>query len=687
MTRILLNLLLWSVIATPSFAVQRPNIVTILVDDMGFSDLGCYGGEIPTPNLDALAAGGLRYKHFYNNARCCPTRASLLTGVHPHQAGVGHMAGRETEFPGYLGHLDERAMTAAQVLQPSGYFTAMVGKWHVGNEPGTNPWERGFDRSLSAVAGGFYFQDDPKAELFLNGQPEASDGSALPSKWYSSDLWTQFSLGFIDEAKAAEKPFYLYLAYNAPHFPLQAPAKDIAKFRGRYKTGWDKLRADRYAKQKSIGLIDNNWTLTPRPEQIQDWNRLSTEQQDKMDHLMAVYAACVSRMDTAVGNLVAGLKARGQLDNTLIFFMSDNGGNAESGPDGRMPGDPTQATSGWFCGESWAFLQNTPFRLYKHYAHEGGIASPLIVHWPAGIQAKNEWRNDPAQLIDVVATVADVAGVTFPRTLHGKPVLPLEGQSLKPTFIGHPMKGSPRTLYWEHEGNAAVRHGDMKLVRKDKTGSWELYDLKADRTEQNNLATQQPELVKSLMTKWDSWAQRALVLPQPESAKAGGEQAPKKSKRGAAKRKFQLTPNSDLQEDAAPAIAKKAFILTVQIEKPGTDGVLAAHGGTNQGWTLFFRSGKLHFLLNHQGERKEIVSDDSALATATEVTARIGPKGLARLSIQDRELARQHLGLLLAQPIDGLQVGRDLAAPVGEYKTPFEFNGKIKSITLEVLPR
>jgi arylsulfatase A-like enzyme len=680
---IIITFLLCSLTAlTP--AASRPNIITILVDDMGFSDLGCYGGEIPTPHLDALAAGGLRYKQFYNNARCCPTRASLLTGVHPHQAGVGHMAGKETAFPGYRGHLDERAMTAAQALQPNGYFTAMVGKWHVGHEPGSNPWERGFERSLSAVAGGFYFQNDEKAKLFLNGQPVVSDGSNLPAQWYSTDLWTKFSLRFIDEAKAANKPFYLYLAHNAPHFPLQAPAEDIAKFRGRYKAGWDKLGADRHAKQKAIGLIDSEWTVTPRPAQIQAWDSLSAEQQEKMDHLMAVYAACISRMDTAVGDLVSGLKERGQLDNTLIFFMSDNGGNAESGPDGRMPGDPSQAASGWFCGESWAFLQNTPFRLYKHYTHEGGIASPLIVHWPAGISAKNEWRNDPAQLIDIVATIADVSGITFPTTLNGKPVLPLEGKSIVPTFRGQPVASPPRTFYWEHEGNAAVREGDLKLVRKGKTGPWELFDLKTDRTEQTDLASKQPEQVKALATKWEAWAQRALVLPQPNSAKEGGEQAPKKGKRGSSATKFQLKPDADLQAEASPEIAGKAFTLTVQIAKPGNEGVVAAQGGSNLGWSLFFQVGKLHFLINQEGQRKEVVSEDPALASATEVTASIGPKGLAKLFIKDRELARKNLGLLPGQPIDGLQLGRDLLGPVGEYKTPFPFNGELSGATLEV---
>ena len=503
----------WSTPMLAAAAPAKPNVIVILVDDMGFSDLGCYGGEIPTPHLDALAAGGLRFTQFYNTARCCPTRATLLTGLYSHQAGVGHMTNDKGQ-PGYQGRLNNSCVTMAEVLRPAGYFTAMTGKWHVGQNYGVTPWGRGFERSLNAAAGGFFFPDHPRAELFLNGEKIANDDSRLPQPWYSSDLWTSFGLKFIDEAVTAKKPFYLHLCHNAPHFSLQAPAETIAKFRGKYKEGWGTLRDRRLARQVELGIINAAWKKSPRPREIKLWRNHTPEEQDRFDHIMAVYAACVHRMDQAVGDLVAGLKAREVLDNTLILFMSDNGGNAEAGPNGRTIGDPATGNSDWFCGESWAFLQNTPFRRYKHYVHEGGISTPLIAHWPAGIAARGELRHQPAHLIDILPTVVDVSGAAYPETFNEKPIQPPEGVSLTTAFRNEPL---PRdTIYWEHEGNAAARQGDMKLVRVSRTGAWELYDLKADRTEQHDLAGERPEEVRELAAKWDAWAKRANVVPYPE---------------------------------------------------------------------------------------------------------------------------------------------------------------------------
>ena len=514
---------LLTLLATSLAAAERPNIVVVLVDDMGFSDIGCYGSEIPTPNLDALAAGGLRFTQFYNTGRCCPTRASLLTGVYPHQAGVGHMV-EDKGLPGYQGRLNDQCATFAEVLKPAGYFTAMTGKWHVGQAAGVTPWGRGFERSLNAAAGGFYMAGSPKAELFLNGEALKAGDERIPKDWYSTDLWTTFGLKFIDEARAAKKPFFLYLAHNAPHFPLQAPADEIAKFRGKYKEGWDKLRLQRHAKQIEMGIVDKAWPAAPRPGAIHAWETLSDADKDRFDSLMAVYAAVVARMDKAMGDLVAGLKERGVLDNTLILFMSDNGGNAEAGPEGRDTGDPSKTNSNWFCGESWAFLQNTPFRRYKHFNHEGGIATPLIAHWPAGIGAKNELRKQPAHLIDIMATCVEATGAAPLKELNGKPILPLEGRSLVPAFAGKPVERD--AIFWEHEGNAAVRVGDMKLVRFGRNGAWELYDLAKDRTEQNDLAATQSDKANELAAKWEAWAGRAHVKPYP--AAGGRNKAGKK---------------------------------------------------------------------------------------------------------------------------------------------------------------
>jgi arylsulfatase A-like enzyme len=510
----------------------KPNILVVLVDDMGFSDIGCYGSEIPTPNLDRLAANGLRFTQFYNTGRCCPTRASVLTGLYPHEAGVGHMTD-DDGVPGYRGRLNDRCVTIAEVLRGAGYFTAMSGKWHVGQNHGVVPWERGFDRSMNSPAGGFYYPEGKQKRIFLNGQALADDAPELPKNWYSTDLWTDYGIKFIDEARAAQKPFFLYLAYNAPHFPLQAPADEIAKFRGKYKIGWDKLREQRHARQKELGVVDKSWPLSPRPDRVQAWDNLSDKDKDRFDHIMAIYAACIAHMDTAVGRVVAALKQRDVLDNTLIMFMSDNGGNAESGPDGRLEGDsPGAAGSTVFCGQSWATLENTPFRRYKHYNHEGGIATPLVVHWPAGFAARGELRQQPGHLVDIMATCVDVGDAKYPAQFQGKPIIAMEGRSLVPAFADKPIERE--ALYWEHEGNAAVRVGDWKLVRFGRNGTWELYDLKADRTELHDLAAGQPERAKELAAKWDAWAERANVKPYPSAGQGGAKKGKKKGKGKAA---------------------------------------------------------------------------------------------------------------------------------------------------------
>ena len=506
----------------------RPNIVVILADDMGFSDIGCYGSEIPTPNLDRLANNGLSFTQFYNTGRCCPTRASVLTGLYPHQAGVGHMT-EDDNVPGYRGRLNDRCVTIAEVLRGAGYFTAMTGKWHVGQNRGVVPWERGFERSLNSPAGGFYFPEGKQKRLFLNGRAIADDAPELPPHWYSTDLWTDFGIKFIDEALTAKKPFFLYLAHNAPHFPLQAPADEIAKFRGNYKAGWDRLREQRHAKQRTLGVVEKSWDLSPRPEAVEAWEKLSEPEKDRFDHIMAIYAACVAHIDTSVGRLVEALKQRGALDNTLIFFLCDNGGNAESGPRGRLEGDsPGAAGSTVFCGQSWATLENTPFRRYKHYNHEGGIATPFIVHWPAGFEARGEFRQQPGHLVDIMATCVDVGGAKYPSEFSGRSILPMEGRSLVPAFGNQSIQRE--ALFWEHEDNAAIRVEDWKLVRLGRNGPWELYNLKADRTELHDLAAEQPDRAKELAARWDAWAARTNVKPYPEPSQNGGKKAKKKGK-------------------------------------------------------------------------------------------------------------------------------------------------------------
>ena len=496
-----------------------PNIVIVMVDDMGFSDIGCYGGEIRTPHLDRLAADGLRFRQFYNTGRCCPTRASLLTGLHPHQAGIGHMT-ETPELPSplnddpYQGYLNDRCMTLAQVLKAAGYHTLMCGKWHLGYHRREGwPLQRGFDKFYGILAGAsHYFRPEGRRGLTLMN--EAVDA---PEDFYVTDAFTDYACRFVAESLRQEsKPFFLYLAYTAPHWPLQALPEDLAQYEGKYRVGWEEVSRRRLARQRQMGLIDPAWV--PAPHEGPVWDTLSEEQQRLSDLRMAAYAGCVEAVDRNVGKLVAELKRLGQFDNTVFFFLSDNGACAEGGILGRgndrSVRDPlsTTGTSGPRCGRAWANASNTPFRLYKHFVHEGGMATPLIVHWPEGIapSRRGDWLEAVGYLPDFMPTCLELAGGSYPQRFEGRVVTPHAGQSLVPLIrrADRPIHRAP--LFWEHEGNRAVRAGDWKLVWKGE-GPWELYDLAADRTEIHNLVAERPRMAADLQRQWEGWARRTGV--------------------------------------------------------------------------------------------------------------------------------------------------------------------------------
>jgi len=504
-------------IAKGAEADTPPNVVVILVDDMGWSDIGPYGSEIATPNLDALAAGGLRYTQFYNTGRCSPTRASLLTGHYPHQAGMGHLDNKVIKgHLGFQGKIADTSVTIAEVLKDAGYFTAMTGKWHLGHNHGTTPPSRGFMRSLNLARGGVYYwnQTGSKggAKLYLNGEEKDSNDPQF-GEWYGTYLWAEQGLKFIDEARSEKKPFFLYLAHVAPHFPLMAPEEEIAKYRGKYLVGWDELRKARHQRQIEMGLVDAKWPLSERPSAVPAWTDVPEEKRKRFDDLMAIYAATITTMDRSVGMVVDGLRERGELDNTLILFISDNGGNAESGPNGKYEGDhPGDAHSNIFLGQNWATLNNTPFRRYKHWVHEGGAATPLIAHWPNGINASlnGTLNHQPGHVIDVMATVREITVAEFPTQFAGHDIAPMQGISLKPTFQGREtQRKSP--IFFNHEDNKAVRDGKWKLVKVNR-GKWELYDMEADRTETNDLSAQHTERVKDMTAAYENWARQTHVV-------------------------------------------------------------------------------------------------------------------------------------------------------------------------------
>lgn len=538
-------------------ADERPNIIVILSDDMGYTDLGCYGGEINTPNLNDLAKEGLRFTQFYNTGRCCPTRASLLTGLYPHQAGIGHMMSDRGEN-GYRGDLNKTSVTIAEVLKPAGYTNYMVGKWHVtknllnDKEESQYNWplNRGFDRFYGTIHGaGSFFDPNSLTRDNRYITPE-NDTEYQTNEYYYTDAISDNAIKYINEHDS-KKPFFMYVAYTAAHWPLHALPEDIAKYEGKYDQGYESIRQARYKKAKDLGVIPNA-EYTPT---IGNWDAVEDKEWESAQ--MEVYAAMVDRMDHGIGNIVDTLKLNGQLENTLILFMQDNGGCQEAygrdpkgprverkaniGAMGKdelqydmtpqksregfpmrrghvMPG-PADTAIGY--GLNWANVSNTPFRMYKHYVHEGGISTPLIAHWPKRITAKNQLRHQPSHLIDIMATCVDIAKADYPKGFNDEDISPMEGISLIPIFDG---QGQARPyLLWEHEGNRALRIGDWKIVAKGRHGQddvpWELYNLAEDRSEVNNLAKQNPEKLASMIKFWTEQAERTLITPWPKNNK------------------------------------------------------------------------------------------------------------------------------------------------------------------------
>lgn len=486
--RVLLSLLACTVCL--KVAAERPNILLIMADDLGFSDLGCYGSEIETPNLDRLANSGLRFTQFYNTAKCHSSRVSLLTGLYCDQAGSETLS---------------RGATIAEVLSSAGYFTAMSGKWHLSKQP----TDFGFDRYWGHLSGAvnFFTGDD---SFRLNGEkwdvPETLNGKPF----YTTHAMTDFALQFLDEATQSEKPFFLYVAYNAPHYPLHAPEKDVLKYNDQYNQGWDALRKQRHQRQLDSGLLPAKWKLSPRPEHVPAWDDIEASEKPWEADRMEVFAAMVDVLDQNIGRLIQSLKDKGVYDNTLIMFCSDNGACPFERTKGRYlkPWDPK---SYWTYDASWAHAGNTPFRLYKQNQHEGGISSPMIAHWPKGLRLKSgkgirrlkdgsAVTDQPAHLVDFMATAIEVGDATYPSQVGDRKIDPLVGKSMLPIFQGK-ARAPHDTLYFHFGTDRALRQGPWKLVSA-KLGSWELYNLDEDRTEMHDLSKQHPDRVNMMAKEW-----------------------------------------------------------------------------------------------------------------------------------------------------------------------------------------
>jgi arylsulfatase A-like enzyme len=482
----------------------KPNILLIMVDDMGFSDLGCYGSTISTPNIDSLAKSGIRYNHFYNAARCCPTRASLLTGLYPHQSGLGWMTAADLGHKGYHGDLNDDCRTMAECLKDAGYGTYMSGKWHVSRKESSWPRQRGFDRFYGMIRGGASYWS-PKLTLGNKAVKPGDD-------YYLTEGITKHANLFLDEhfEKSTDKPFFLYLAHYAPHLPLHARPEDIAKYRGKFKKGWDKLREEKYQRMLKMGIIDPSNKLSTKTKFSKDWDKLDPKRQEAMELRMAIYAAMIDSMDRGIGEVIETLKKHDAFDNTLILFLSDNGG--EHSFSGRNDMDiASYGTNASMLGygPSWATYSNTPFRYFKKYAHEGGISSPLIAHWPKGIKPQEKMNKQVGHVTDLMPTLLQLAGASYQPKDGDKTYPDLVGQSLVPTFTGKSYQRAP--IIWEHNGT--LRKGKWKLVAEGIKGNWELYDMEADRSETNNLASQHPDILNTLAAKWDKIAKDTHVYP------------------------------------------------------------------------------------------------------------------------------------------------------------------------------
>lgn len=638
---------------------MTPNVLLILADDLGWSDLGCYGSEIRTPNLDALAQKGLRFTQFYNSARCCPSRASILTGLHPHQAG----------FPAMSGRLAQDALTLPEALKPVGYSTFMVGKWHLNEK--NPPTERGFDE-FYGMLGGFNscWQEDP---FYTRWPQDQKKRRYAPGPFYATDVFGDYALDFIQQGQQAGKPWLLYLAFNAPHFPLHAPESEIQKYETLYfEKGWDRVREERLARQKKLGLVPSNLTLTPRAnipanrfntqtgwadKDNPAWESLPEDRRRDLARRMAVFAAMVDRMDQNIGRVVSHLKQTNQLDNTLIFFLSDNGGCAEwdpwgfdekSGPtntlhtgaDLKTVGSPKSYIS---YGSGWANVSNTPWRLYKHYLHEGGIRTPLIVHWPKGLRVKPGSKTEqPGYITDFLPTLLELCGASYPKEKQ-----PLEGVSLAPTFTGKPLP--PRAIFIEHEGNRSVRDGDWKLVALEGK-PWELYNLRHDPTEQTDLAAKEPGRAAALARAWDAWAKRCKVVPVEETART-------------------------------PQIANRALVISCTVTAQSRNGVILAHGGQQYGYALHLKEGILVFSVRSERTLTAISAREPFPTRPCRVEARLEKTGELRLLVEGKVVASGKApGLIAAQPQDGLSIGHDDKTAVGDYTAPFPLTGKVEDV-------
>ncbi len=699
-----------------------PNVVFVVLDDVGFAHLRCYGSDIETPTMDRLAAGGLRYTNFHTTAMCSPTRACLLTGRNHHAAGVGAVAEYAVGFPGYQGFLTKRAATLAEILGPRGYSTFAVGKWHLmplRDATAAGPFDywptrRGFDRWYGFPGG---YTDQWYPELYEDDH--GVEPPATPEEGYhlSEDLVDR-AIGFVrdQQAVAPERPFFLYVAFGAAHWPHQVPREFVEKYRGRYDDGWDGAREAWLARQIELGIVPPGTELAPRDPDVPAWETLTPDEQRLAARHMEVYAGFLDHTDSQLGRLVAFLEQLGRLDDTLLVLLSDNGASDEGGRLGCVNvykgysarieeppalglaaldrlGDPTTNPH---YPTGWAQAGNTPLKWYKKDVHGGGVRDPLIVHWPARVTDRGGLRTQYHHVVDVAPTVLELLGIEAPAEVGGVPQLPIHGTSMAYTLDAPDAPPRKRTQYYEMLGDRALWHDGWKAVARHSRGAdfeadrWELYHLAEDYAEARDLATERPEKLHELVERWWTEAGRYGALPlddrDAERTLIGGRRAPRRS--------FTYYPGmARIERWITPNVTNRSYTIMADVEIPagGAEGVLLAAGGHFGGYVLLLKDGRLVHEYNFGEERYVLTSERPigpgrhSLAFAFEKTGQF--RGQGTLTIDGEQAATGELPR--TWPINpataALHCGRDGGSPVSEaYRPPFAFTGTLHRVVVEL---
>jgi arylsulfatase A-like enzyme len=694
-----------------------PNIVVIVLDDVGFSDLGCYGGEIETPAMDALAAGGLRYTNFRTTGVCSSTRASLLTGLNPHSAGLGWLAFSDEGYPGYRGDLARDAATLAETFAASGYLAYHIGKWHVNADASATavgpfenwPLQRGYHRAHWFQGHSLnYFR--PSNIFDGNQRVEIEDDD-----YFATDAFTDNALRYLTEhkAQAGERPFLLTIAYGAAHSPLHAPPADIGEQRGRYDAGWDKVRGHRLARQIELGVVPQNTQLPPRNNGVLPWSDLSADQRRLYARYMEVYAAVLKRADANIGRLTAALAEMGALENTIIVVFSDNGGS----PDGGLTGSPNLLAGGGggvplaealarideiggpntypMYPMGWAMASNTPYKMYKHDTHLGGVADPLIVHWPRGIAARGEVRPHYTHVSDIFPTLLASAGVERPSELRGRPTKAVQGADFSGTFARIDAPETRTEQHFELNGTRAFYAEGWRLVSKGRFqqpgDGWELYDLSQACNELTDVAAEEPQKVAELERRWLAAARRYDVFPIDTRAIREKSWAP--LLREQHRSRWVLTPPLDLlMEESAPPLIGRSHTVEIVLSRPlrrGEQGVLYAGGNVFLGSALFIKNGRLAH--EFSCAPRTLRTDAPAPVGATRIMIRHNLtarpwQGTVELMADGARLAfAHHEPMFFGRPMQGFQIGRNGSAPASfTYERPFAFTGEIARVLIDV---